>query len=163
MTGFLSTVTSNIDAKGRVSVPAGFRAAASAQGFNGIYVYPSFTETAIDGGGQMLMDNVSQMIGNLDPYTEERDALATAIFADSHQINFDGDGRASLPEALLEHAGIDKTLTFVGLGAKFQIWEPTRFADYRAAAREKARQHRGMLRSLSGGPPVSSPPIRGQD
>lgn len=162
MTVFLSTVTSKIDVKGRVCVPAAFRAAASAQGFNGIYVYPSFTETAIEGGGQMLMDNVSQMIGQLDPYTEERDALATALFADSHQINFDGDGRANLPVSLLEHAGIDKALTFVGLGAKFQIWDPSRFEVYRAEAREKARQHRGMLRSLSGGPSLSPPPSRGE-
>lgn len=160
MTGFLSTVTSKIDAKGRVSVPAAFRAAASAQGFGGIYAYPSFTEAAIEGGGQMLMDNVSQMIARLDPYSEERDALAAALFADSHQLSFDGDGRISLPDVLLVHAGIDKTLTFVGLGAKFQIWEPARFEAWHIKAREKARQHRGLLRSLSGDPPT--PPTRGE-
>ncbi len=67
MSAFLSTVTHKIDSKGRVSVPAAFRAVASAQGFNGIYLYPSFTEQAIEGGGQFLMDNVSQMVARLDP------------------------------------------------------------------------------------------------
>lgn len=153
MTAFMSTVNGKIDAKGRVSVPSVFRAAAAAQGFNGIYVYPSFTEQAIEGGGQMLMDNVNQMVGQLDPYSEERDALATALFADSHQLTFDGDGRISLPASLLDHATIDKGLTFVGLGAKFQIWQPELFIAHRDKARELARQHRGMLRSLAGGPP----------
>ena len=152
MTAFMSTVIGKIDAKGRVSVPSVFRAAAVAQGFKGVYLYPSFTERAIEGGGQLLMDNVNQMVGQLDPYSEERDALATALFADSHQLNFDGDGRVTLPTALLDHAGIDKSLTFVGLGAKFQIWEPEVFADHRSKARELAKQHRGMLRSLAGGP-----------
>ncbi len=69
MTAFMSTVTGKIDAKGRVSVPSVFRAAAVAQGFNGVYLYPSFTEHAIEGGGQLLMDNVNQMVGQLDPYS----------------------------------------------------------------------------------------------
>ncbi|MGC6471964.1 MAG: division/cell wall cluster transcriptional repressor MraZ [Parvibaculales bacterium] len=161
MSAFLSTVTSKIDSKGRVSVPAAFRAVAGAQGFNGIYLYPSFTENAIEGGGQALMDNVSRMLAQLDPYTDESDALSTALFADSHQMAFDGDGRISIPEMLLDHAGIEKGLTFVGLGAKFQIWNPDKFVLHREAAREKARQHRGLLRSLSPSPPTS-PPGSGQ-
>lgn len=152
MTAFMSTVAGKIDAKGRVSVPSVFRAAAAAQGFNGVYLYPSFTERAIEGGGQHLMDNVNQMVGQLDPYTEERDALATALFADSHQLNFDGDGRVSIPAVLLDHAGIGKSLTFVGLGSKFQVWEPEAFAEHRRKARGLAREHRGMLRSLAAGP-----------
>ncbi len=159
MSAFLSTVTSKIDSKGRVSVPAIFRAVASAQGFCGIYLYPSFTESAIEGGGQVLMDNVSQMLAQLDPYTDESHALATALFADSHQMHFDGDGRISLPEILIDHADIEKDLTFVGLGAKFQIWNAAQFAVYRKTARDKARQHRGLLRSLSAGAPPSPLPL----
>ena len=161
MSAFLSTVTSKIDSKGRISVPAAFRSVAVSQGFNGIYLYPSFTESAIEGGGQVLMDSVSQMLAQIDPYTDESGALSTALFADSYQMHFDGDGRISIPEMLLDHAGIDKGLIFVGLGAKFQIWNPEKFAIYREAAREKARQHRGLLRSLSPTPPMP-PPASGQ-
>ncbi|MDD9798686.1 MAG: hypothetical protein OXT03_06305 [Alphaproteobacteria bacterium] len=164
MTGFLSTISSKLDAKGRVSVPVAFRTAAAAQGFGGIYVYPSFTMQAIEGGGQLLMDNVSQMISQLPPYTDERDALATALFAENYQLQFDGDGRVSLPESLLAHAGIEKGLVFVGLGAKFQIWEPSQFATYREKARQLARQHRGLLHSLAAGPlPSHTPPVEEND
>ncbi|HCD16535.1 MAG TPA: division/cell wall cluster transcriptional repressor MraZ, partial [Rhodobiaceae bacterium] len=50
-----STITSKIDAKGRVSVPSVFRSAIAAQNGDvasphGIFVYPSFTENAIEGG-----------------------------------------------------------------------------------------------------------------
>jgi MraZ protein len=36
------------------------------------------------------------------------------------------------------------------MGQKFQIWEPERFEAYRAAARDKVRDHRRLLGS--GGP-----------
>ena len=57
VTAFMSTINSKIDAKGRVSVPSVFRSAIAAQNGDvasphGIFVYPSFTENAIEGGGQ---------------------------------------------------------------------------------------------------------------
>ena len=164
MTMFMSTISGKIDAKGRVSVPSVFRSAISAQNGasqagasasapQGIFVYPSFTENAIEGGGHALMSDIGAMVERLDLYTEERDALAASLFADSHHLNFDADGRVSLPASLLAHAGIDKELCFVGLGGKFQIWNPQSFADFRAKSRAMALEQRGLLRSLSNAPP----------
>ena len=126
MTMFMSTVTSKIDAKGRVSVPSVFRSAIASQNGDvaaphGIFVYPSFTEGAIEGGGQSLMNDIGTMVDRLDLFTEERDALAASLFADSHHLTFDADGRVSLPPTLLAHAGIEKELCFVGLGGKFRF------------------------------------------
>ncbi len=157
MTMFMSTVTSKIDAKGRVSVPSVFRSAIISQngesaGPHGIFVYPSFTENAVEGGGQSLMSDIGTMVERLDLFAEERDALAASLFADSHHLSFDADGRVSLPLALLAHAGIEKDLCFVGLGGKFQIWNPDTYADFRAKARAMALEQRGLLRSLSAPP-----------
>jgi MraZ protein len=177
MAMFMSTVTSKIDAKGRVSVPSVFRSAILAQnsspnsgqaapheGPNGIFVYPSFTEAAIEGGGQSLMSDIGAMVERLDLFTEERDALAASLFADSHHLAFDGDGRVSLPAPLLAHAGVEKELMFVGLGTKFQIWNPASYADFRSKARAMALQQRGLLRSLSSPPsaPPGLPPSEGK-
>ena len=159
MTMFMSTITGKIDAKGRVSVPSVFRSAISAQNGaaqsgapplnpKGIFVYPSFTENAIEGGGHSLMNDIGTMVERLNLFAEERDALAASLFADSHHLNFDADGRVSLPAALLAHAGIEKELSFVGLGGKFQIWNPQSFADFRSKSRAMALEQRGLLRSL---------------
>ncbi|MED5565222.1 MAG: MraZ N-terminal domain-containing protein, partial [Pseudomonadota bacterium] len=77
VTAFMSTITSKIDAKGRVSVPSVFRSAIAAQNGDvasphGIFVYPSFTENAIEGGGQSLMNDIGAMVDRLDLFTEER-------------------------------------------------------------------------------------------
>lgn len=144
----MSTMMARIDAKKRVSVPAAFRAIAGEQGFDGIFVYPAFTEAAIEGGGQALMDDIGEMVERLDPYSAEHNALAAALFGDSYRLPFDQDGRVILPELLLAHAAIKQELLFVGMGQKFQIWAPSAFAAWRADARARAQEHRGLLRSL---------------
>jgi MraZ protein len=59
-----------------------------------------------------------------------------------------------LPEALRAHAHLASHVTFVGLGHKFQMWEPGNFEARRARAREKVQDHR----KLFGG---GSLPVRG--
>jgi len=44
-----------------------------------------------------------------------------------------------LPDALKDHAGITEAVAFVGLGNKFQIWEPGRFQSELAEATEQVR------------------------
>ncbi|MGI9392428.1 MAG: division/cell wall cluster transcriptional repressor MraZ [Parvibaculales bacterium] len=149
---FLSTIAGKIDAKGRVLIPASFRNVAIAQGFSGIYLYPSFTKKIIEGGGQVLIDHFSQSISNIDPFEEGSDELALALLGRSQKLGFDGDGRITLPQELLTHAEIKQDLYFVGLGAKFQIWQQQAFDVYRKTASEKALKHRGLLRALSAPP-----------
>ena len=57
------------------------------------------------------------------------------MFGDSVQLALDSDGRMILPEALLEFAKLDGDAAFVGLGRKFQIWNPVTLA----ARKDKAR------------------------
>ena len=51
----------------------------------------------------------------------------------------DRDYRVILSDALKDHAGITEAIAFVGLGHKFQIWEPGRFRSEFAAATAKVR------------------------
>ena len=53
---FLSTFINKIDKKGRVSVPATFRAALSQEDFQGIVVFRSYTQEALEGVGMSSMD-----------------------------------------------------------------------------------------------------------
>jgi MraZ protein len=45
------------------------------------------------------------------------------------------------------HAGLGDTVTFVGLGHKFQIWEPERFRAHLEEARTKVRDLKKALGS----------------
>ena len=150
MDRFVSTFTNKIDAKGRVSVPAPFRAVLERDGYTqgtagGIYCYPSLDAPALDAGGQSLARKIDGLLDGLPDYSDERDELSVALYGDVHIIAIDQDGRIVLPEGLRAHAGLSTHVAFVGLGAKFQMWEPGRFEERRARAREKVHQHRKLF------------------
>jgi MraZ protein len=146
MDRFVSTFTYKIDAKGRISVPASFRAVLERDGYaGGIYCYPSLDAPALDAGGQRLAQNIDRLLEGLPDYSDERDELSVALYGDVVTLGIDQDGRIVLPEALRAHAGISTHVTFVGLGQKFQMWQPARFEQRRAKAREKVERHRRLF------------------
>jgi MraZ protein len=148
---FLSTYQNKIDKKGRVSVPAPFRAALGRlagkdEEFSGIIAYGSFINRCIEACGIERIRKLSGRIELLDPFSEERDAFATTILGGSQQLAFDGEGRVMLPESLMVPAELSDMALFVGKGETFEIWEPRAFAEYSMRARELAREKRGRLR-----------------
>ena len=150
MDRFVSTFTNKIDAKGRVSIPAAFRAVLERDGYksgggSGIYCYPSLDAPALDAGGERLAQKIDGLLAGLPDYSDERDELSVALYGDVQVLSLDGDGRIVLPQSLRAHAGIDTEVTFVGLGDKFQIWEPGRFLERREKARTKVQDHRKLL------------------
>ena len=144
---FLSTFEKSIDKKGRVSVPPAYRAVLAAEQFNGVIAYPSFVHGCIEACGMARMTKIYERIEALDPFSEERDAFATAILGGSVQLAFDGEGRIMLPESLLGRAGIKEAAVFIGKGATFEIWSKESFAAHEAAARDTAKKQRGALKA----------------
>jgi len=147
---FLSTFEKQIDKKGRVSVPPTFRAVLAAQPFSGIIVYPSFVHACIEACGMDRLERLYARINDLDPFSEERDAFATAILGGAIQLPFDSEGRVVLPEALLEKCGIKDAGVFIGKGETFEIWSKESFAAHESAARDLAKKQRLALKSVGG-------------
>jgi MraZ protein len=143
---FLSNYENNIDKKGRVSVPASFRSYLSNLGYNGVICFPSFNYQSIEAWPQERIEKISNSIDNLNPFDEKRDVFATSVLSESINLQFDSEGRISLTEKLLKHAKIKKSMTFVGLGKTFQIWEPTLFEKFKTTARKKSNLNRASLK-----------------
>jgi MraZ protein len=154
---FLSTFTNKVDRKGRVSVPATFRAAVAGQSFAGIVAYRSFKLDALEGSDYARIAEMSARLETLEQFSEEYDNLAS-IFADAQQLPFDGEGRIVLPESLVEHAGITDLATFVGQGSTFQVWEPEKYKRHQAEVRERARRQGTTLPPIRG---PAAPPLPG--
>ena len=124
---FTSTYLNKVDRKGRVSVPAPFRAALDGSGGSLVFVKPNHPLGAIDGLSEAWMDQIQDRIDELDIYSEERIALETREFAETTRLPLDPEGRMILPRDLMAAADITDQATFVGLGRYFQIWQPERF------------------------------------
>ena len=142
---FLSKFKNKIDVKGRVSIPVSFRNILLKDISQKMFCYPSLDAQAIDAGGQSLSKEIYALMDNLDPYSDERDYLSTALFGLSEELKIDNDGRVILSDALIDHAQIKDEVIFVGLGEKFQIWEPLKFESYLQQAQKKVKEQRLLL------------------
>lgn len=152
---FLSTFLMRVDKKGRVSVPASFRAALSGDA-NAIVAFRTLGFPAIDARGRAEFESLlttlrSHTVANLGPELAILGGAAPSpdqlIAATSAEIPFDGEGRIILPEAFLAHAGISDQVQFVGRGSFFQMWSPQNFAEREA---EELAQMRERLLGAKG-------------
>ncbi|MEM8876412.1 MAG: division/cell wall cluster transcriptional repressor MraZ [Pseudomonadota bacterium] len=165
MDRFVSRFVNRVDAKGRVSVPASFRAILSravtsnSQTQPLIYAAPVSELTALDCGGEPFMDEISSLMAGLAAFSEERDLLSTELLGGAQELRVDADGRIILPKDLRLHAAITDQAVFVGLGHKFQIWSPDGFAVRQKEAAARVRELKALLGRRS--PDASSvPPVR---
>lgn len=146
---FIDTFVNRIDKKGRVSVPATFRAALNGQAFHGIVALPHFRYDAVQCAGIDWMQGLVAQMGNVDLFSDIHDDLSATLFSDAKQLAFDGEGRIVLPDALVAHASLTDEVAFVGRGSTFEIWQPASFNAYKAEARRRALEKGMTLRAGS--------------
>ena len=93
-----------------------------------------------------LIEKLSESIDSLGPFDDKRDYFATSVLSESINLNFDSEGRVSIPEKLLNHAKIKSNIVFVGLGKVFQMWDPNIFKNFKSIARKKSYLNRSALK-----------------
>ncbi|KQT50910.1 cell division protein MraZ [Aureimonas sp. Leaf454] len=137
MDRFLSNAVNNIDAKGRVSVPASFRQVLAARGFGELYALQSIGHPAIDVGGMDLLKRYEDRMEAEDPFSEAYADMSLFTYGDGAFLKFDAEGRISVTDFIRSHTGITDRVVFVGRNHFFQLWEPSQFEAHRAAARAR--------------------------
>lgn len=143
---FLATHINKLDKKGRVSVPAAWRAGLTSAEFAGIVLSPSHKNACLDG---FAIDRMNQLAAAMDDYafySDDQAALATTLFGNAHPLAFDADGRVTLPDALISHAKISDGVAFIGLGQFFQIWEPAALTAHQTAQRARVQKEQLTLK-----------------
>jgi MraZ protein len=135
MDRFVSRYVYPIDAKGRASIPAAFRQILATEGFSTLYTHPALDGPAVDCGGKRLLQAIESLTSAYPVYSQQRDLMALALEGDSEDIRFDKEGRFVVTERMRAVTGVLDQIAFVGLGYKFQIWEPTRLDAFSAEAR----------------------------
>ena len=142
MSLFLSSYENRLDTKGRISVPATFRASLSSDKFAGVVLYRSFTNNCIEGLSMSRMEQLAAATDKMGVFDGTLDDLSAMLFADARPLQFDVTGRIVIPADLLTHAGITDRAIFVGRGNSFQIWNPDSFRHAQDAALARLRNTR---------------------
>jgi MraZ protein len=142
MNRFLSSAVNRIDAKGRVSVPAHFRAVVLSRGYSELYAIRQLDVPALDVGGLDLLDRYEERIAQEDPFLQAADDMSFFVHGDGAFLKLDQDGRITVTDLIREQTGITTDVAFVGRGNFFQIWEPAKLAAYGAEVRARLLQLR---------------------
>lgn len=124
-TVFVGTFRYSVDEKKRVAIPAKWRAGASSQEFfvlplpgNHLVVLP-----------ESAMEKMMERVDDISIGEYERRNVLRLITSGAHGTPCDGQGRISLTEELMKHAGIEGEAVMVGVLKGFEIWSPERFAE----------------------------------
>lgn len=143
MDSFSSTIINRLDAKGRVSIPAPYRQILIAQGGEGVHCIACVDHPAIDAFGRAMVEEHEARHSARDALLDrDYEALSQLLHGETHVLAWDDEGRVRLPDPLIELAKIEERVLFVGLGRKFQLWDPERFEPIRRIRLERARQLR---------------------
>lgn len=147
MTQFKGTHLVRRDGKGRVSIPAAFRAVLKADHpANGpVVLRPSHKHPCVEGWHPEAFAAQGAQIQALPRFSDEEDDLALALYSDAVDAEPDKEGRIVLAKDLADHAGLGEEVAFIGAGSHFQIWEPQAAQRRIAEARERARVLRMTL------------------
>lgn len=133
---FLSTYENRIDGKGRVSVPASYRAVLE-RNRSPLYIYKSLTHSCLEGCGPERIGQIVDAIDQMDSLSEDAEILQTMLFS-AQEMKIDSDGRMLLPAEFIEFAGLDGIALFSGIGRSFQIWRPDRHQKRETDFRDRA-------------------------
>ena len=132
MRRFRGEAENKVDAKGRVSIPAPFRRVleegdpdwTSGLNPNFVIVYGRRNSKCLEGYSLSSMNDVDDLVSRLPRYSKEREILERLLNSQSIYVQVDENGRIVIPPRIRERAQITSKAMFVGMGDKFQIWEP---------------------------------------
>lgn len=120
---FIGEYHHSMDEKGRLVLPAKFRAAladdGTASGFVSkgqercLYIQP-------EGEWRAMAEKVKAL-----PLTDKRGrSFSRGFFGSSESIQVDGQGRVMIPASLREWAGLTERAVLVGVMDRIEVWEP---------------------------------------
>lgn len=110
----------SIDLKGRVSIPAPFRDELRQE-----YASDSLVVTRYKNGlvayPRRRWDEICANVLAMSPGPKREANLRNRI-APARECHFNAQGRIQIPQALREHAGLDKEAVVIGMFEKIEIW-----------------------------------------
>ena len=140
---FLGRYAHNLDAKGRLAIPARYRDALAAgliltRGIDRcLALYPLEA-------WRPLAEKVAAL-----PLTDaDARNFRRLVFAEAVDLNLDGQGRILIPPDLRRYAELEREAFVVGVDASIEIWSPARWAAIESSLDTNAAEIAQRLASL---------------
>ena len=131
---FLGVSTLNLDAKGRVAIPAKHREplADCCASRVVVTVNPIAGERCLWLYPENEWRGVARTLSRLTTMDRQAQALRRLMIGYASELELDGQGRILLTNEQREFAGLDKRVVLVGQVQKFEIWDEQTWSDNQA-------------------------------
>jgi MraZ protein len=112
----------NLDAKGRMALPARLREAIGEQGDTHLVVTIDTRERCLLLYPVAQWEVIQARIESLSNMGRNARLVQRLLIGHATDVELDGNGRLLLPAMLREYAGLSKKLVLLGQGKKIEIW-----------------------------------------
>ena len=132
---FIGEYQHNLDNKGRLAVPAKFRqmlakGAVVTKGLdNCLFLYP-----------KVKWEEMAQKFANLPVSQAKARAFARHMLAGAMPVEFDTQGRVTLPEYLRKFAQLKKEAIIAGLFDRLEIWDEGNWNKYKESTEKDSNE-----------------------
>ena len=120
---FLGNIEAKTDAKGRVFLPSQFRKQLQAAGEEQLILRTDLSGKCLvlypESAWNRRLDILSL---NVSEWDEEEQMVLRAWQAEAEMLTLDGNGRFLISKRLLQAAGINQAVRFIGMNDTIEIW-----------------------------------------
>lgn len=125
---FQGRYTHSIDDKGRMSIPADFRAQLQGKGKEKakaptLTVQPDCLALYPASDWQSVAEGLNEAPA-IDP---DAQAVKRFLLSNAHECPIDKPGRITVPQHLRDYAGLEREVTVAGVGSHIELWNKSRY------------------------------------
>ncbi|MEQ8241586.1 MAG: division/cell wall cluster transcriptional repressor MraZ [Cyclobacteriaceae bacterium] len=128
MAFFTSEYECKLDTKGRLVLPAKFKANLPEVSTTELVIRKGF-ESSLILYPMLEYKKIHARINALNEFDEEQRKLKRNFFRSIAEVGLDSAGRILLPKAMLAHAKLEKDALLIGMGNYIEMWNPEVFEE----------------------------------
>jgi MraZ protein len=125
---FRGVATLSLDTKGRLAVPSKYRDVLLAQG-DGRVVVTADPSKCLLLFPLLEWEPIEKKLNSLSSFNPQTRSLQRLLVGNAADLELDAAGRILLPAMLREFAALEKNVVMVGQGAKFELWNESRWQE----------------------------------
>lgn len=135
---FTGTSSHSIDAKGRIVLPAKFRAQLGETFYVTKGFYDCVQVLSVE-EFEKLRENIKALPAQLAL------ALQYAVISTAVEVSPNSQGRIPIPQTLRDEAGLDKNVSVVGMDNRLEIWDEDKLAQFKMENKPNLAEALNML------------------
>jgi len=124
---FLGTTLLTLDAKGRIAIPARYRASIKESCEGKLVIAYNPLDDCLPVYPAVEWEECLRKMQAVKDKTEDFRAMQRHLFANSDYVDMDSAGRMLVPQRFRDRIGLDKNAVLIGHGEKFEVWSEERW------------------------------------